>query len=493
MNVGTVSRVALGAALVLAGPTRAIGADSPLVEAVKRQDTSAVAALLRENVDVNATLADGGTALHWAAHLDDDGIVRRLIAAGATVDAANEYGVTPLSLACANGSATLVELLLTAGADPNRTRPTGETPLMRAASTGSVAAVEALLKHGAEVNGTEPAYGQTPLMWAISTGHYPVAELLVESGADVGARSAGGFTPLLFAAREGDLDSARVLVNAGADVHDVMEDGTSALVVATVRGHAPLAVFLLEHGADPNAAEPGYTALHWVAGSWQTELSGPNGIATRRDAEWRALRGVPGDKIGLVETLLAHGADPNARLERTPPRAGYSQLRVEHSVHGVSPFPGATPFLLAAMAGDVDVMRALVDGGADPGLAADDRTTPLMLAAGLGRYLAETLVTEARSLESVSLALEFGADVNAVNETGNTALHGAAWIKSDPLVRLLVDNGAALDPVNARGQTPLMVAELSRAGSATTTTRTSTGDLLRALGAESVPANQPPR
>ena len=485
--------VMLGAVLSPSSPTLEARADPPLVDAVKRHDGAAVERLVAAGVDVDAAQPDGATALHWAVHLDDAAVVDRLLRAGATVDAANEYGVTPLSIACGNGSAPLVERLLAAGADPNRARPTGETPLMRAASTGSLRAVEALVAHGADVNRADPDLGQTPLTWAISARRPAVAARLIAHGADIVARSTGGFTPLLFAAREGDAATARLLLAAGADVHDAMDDGTSALHVATLRGHVRIAIVLLEHGADPNDAGPGYTPLHWAAGSWQTELSGPNGIATDRDAEWRGLRGVPGDRAGFVRALLDHGADPDARLERIPPRAGYSQLRVEHRVAGVSPFPGATPFLLAAMAADVEVMRALAEAGADPNLTADDGTTPLMLAAGLGRYMAETLVTKARSLEAAALAIELGADVDAANAAGSTALHGAAHVKSDTLVRLLVDDGASLDPVNARGQTPLAVAELSRAGSATTATRSSTGDLLRALGARTASDDPPPR
>ena len=487
MERGAAALVMLSAVLSSSSLTLEARADTPLVDAVKRQDGAAVEALLTAGADADAAQPDGATALHWAVHLDDAPIVEQLILAGATVDATNEYGVTPLSIACGNGSAPLVERLLEAGADPNLARPTGETPLMRAASTGSVRAVDALVAHGADVNRADPALGQTPLMWAISARRPAVAARLIAHGADVLAPSAGGFTPLLFATREGDTATARSLLAAGADVHDATEDGTSALHVATVRGHVSTAILLLDHGADANGAGPGYTPLHWAAGSWQTELSGPNGIATDRDDEWRGLRGVPGDRVGFVRALLDHGADPDVRLERIPPRAGYSQLRVEHRVAGVSPFPGATPFLLAAMAADVEVMRVLAEAGAGPNLAADDGTTPLMLAAGLGRYMAETLVTEARSLEAAALAIALGADVDAVNETGSTALHGAAHLKSDALVRLLVEHGASLDPVNARGQTPLAVAELSRAGSATTATRSSTGDLLRALGARTAP------
>ena len=493
MGRSTLALVMLGTVLWPSNTTFAARADTPLVEAVKSHDGAGVEALLAAGIDVDAAQPDGATALHWAVHLDDTPIVERLLLAGATVDATNEYGVTPLSVACSNGSAPLVERLLEAGADPNLARPTGETPLMRAAATGSVRAVDALVAHGADVNRADPGRGQTPLMWAISARRPDVAARLLAHGAEVLARSAGGFTPLLFAAREGDAATARLLLAAGADVHDAMEDGTSTLHVATVRGHAGTAILLLEHGADPNLAGPGYTPLHWAAGSWQTELSGPNGIAADRDHEWRGLRGVPGNKVRLVRALLDHGADPDARLERIPPRAGYSQLRVEHRVSGVSPFPGATPFLLAAMAADVEVMRVLAEAGADPNRTADDGTTPLMLAAGLGRYMAETLVTEARSLGAAALAIELGADVDAANETGSTALHGAAHVKSNALVRLLVEHGASLDPVNARGQTPLAVAELSRAGSATTTTRSSTGNLLRALGARAATDDPPAR
>jgi ankyrin repeat protein len=176
-----------------------------------------------------------------------------------------------------------------------------------------------------------------------------------------------------------------------------------------------------------------------------------------------------------------------------PPREGYTQLQVEHRVVGVSPYIGATPFLLAAMAGEVAVMRVLAENGADPRRTANDKTTALMVAAGLGRYLAESRVTERRALEAVSLALELGVDINAVNDAGNTALHGAAFIKVDEIVRFLVDKGAALEVKNARGQTPLTLADTIRAGSATVSGRTATGDLLRQLGAVPPAAAQSPR
>ena len=449
-----------------------------VVETAKQQNKAALQALLDRHTEVNIPQADGATALHWAAYWDDLEAVTLLIYAGAQVDAANDLGVTPLSLACANGNASLVGTLLKAGADPNTTPSSGETPLMTAARSGSTDAVKMLLSHGAEVNSKTPVSEQTALMWALSEKHLDVARTLIEQKANISARSRSGFTPLQFAARQGDLDGARILLEAGANVNETSSDG-SALLVATIRGHVPLAIFLLEHGANPNSDETGYTALHWAAGSWETEMTGPNGIVAPVNREWRMMVGLQEDKVELVRALLRSGADPNAALEKQPPRVGYTK-------ENKKPI-GATPFLLAAMAGDANLMRVLVDGGASPLRMAKDKTTPLMMAAGVRRDLSESRVSESRSLEAVKLALELAADVNASNDEGDTALHGAARIKSDTIVQLLVDNGAKINAKNNLGQTPLFVAgRYFHPGSPPLLVQTSTADLLRRLSKHEV-------
>ena len=437
--------------LLVAASAGAAG-DQRLIEAVKRHDAEAVGALLAQQVDVNTAEADGSTALHWATYADDLETARRLIRAGAQVNAADDHGVTPLSLACTNGSAALVTTLLGGGADPNAAIWSGETALMTCARTGSVEAVSALLAAGAAVNRSEPSENQTALMWSVSERHSAIARALVAHGADVMARSRRGFTPMLFAAREGDLDSARLLVGAGASIDDApADDGPSALVVATVRGHTTLAMWLLEQGADPNADGAGYTALHWASGLWETELTGPAGIVTDRDAEWRALTGVPSGKLELVRALIAHGADANARATKAPPRIGFTVTRPD--------VDGATPFHVAAMAGDLEMMRLLVELGADPRLANESNTTPLMVAAGLGRRLVESTVTADRALAATQLIWELGGvDVTAVSDAGDTALHGAANMGSAALVQFLVDHGAVVNVENKRGRTPLMIA-----------------------------------
>ena len=366
------------------------------------------------------------------------------------VDAANDHGVTPMALACENASTPLVTALLDAGADPNPTIWSGETALMTCARTGSAGAVDALLAAGADPDRKEPEEHQTALMWAVSERHPAAVSALIRYGADVAARTKRGFTPLLFAAREGAYESARALLAAGADPDEAAEDATTPLVAATVRGHAALAIRLLEAGADPNAAGSGYTALHWAAGSWETELTGPVGIAAFRDEEWGAAAGVPGDSLALVRMLLAHGSRVDALVETAPPRFGFGGRRDA---------TGATPFFLAAREADVDLMRLLIDHGADPHAPNATNMTPLMAAAGVGRRLAETRVTAAHALAATRFVWDLGgSDVNAATDAGDTALHGAAGTGATDVVAFLVERGAVVGVANKRGRTPLTAA-----------------------------------
>ena len=456
--------------------------DPPLVEAAKNQDTAAVRTLLGQQVDVNAAQPDGATALHWAVHHDDLEVVEWLLESGADVDVANVYGITPLSLASRNGSAPVVRTLLIAGADPNGALPSGETVLMTASNTGQVEVVRILLARGAHVDATETSRGQTALMWAVSEAHLDAARTLIAHGADVNARATSGFTPLMFGVRHGDLDVSRMLLARGADLNGAAADGTTALLIATVRGYPDLTALLLNAGADANASGTGYTALHWAAGSWETELTGEFGLDAPT-SEWAVLAGLTGEaKLDLVSTLLAHGADPDVRTTRRVPRFGFSAGSSSPQFYDML---GATPFLLAAQAGDAAVMRALVAAGADPLIPTDANSTPLMQAAGIARVIGETHVPEAGSLEAVKLAVELGVDINALDDAGNTALHGAATQGADTVVQFLVDQGAELDVRNAYGETPWMIVAgfgLRRAG--VNIDHPTTADLLRVLGAD---------
>jgi ankyrin repeat protein len=447
-------------ALVLLVPTTgSLGSEAPLVDAAERQDRAGVRALLDRRVDVNQAQVDGMTALHWAAYHDDLETTGLLVRTKADVKAPNRYGVTPLSFACANGDAAMVELLLGAGSDPNTRLRGGETVLMTAARTGRLGPVKALLARGADLDARERR-GQTALMWAAAEGHAEVVKALLRAGADFRTPLPSGFTPLFFAVREGRNEVVRVLLRAGADVNEALQPrkssgraparGTTPLTLAVENGHFELAAALLEAGADPNDQRSGFTPLHTL-----TWVRKPN----RGDDESGDPAPIGSGNLSslqLVEGLVRHGADVNARLKRGA------------SGRGVLGRAGATPFLLACMTADVPLMKLLVKLGADPRLPNSQGSTPLMAAAGLGCLApGEEAGTEDEAVEAVKLALELGNDLNAVDDNGETAIHGAAYKNFPRVVRLLADAGARVEVWNRRnkyGWTPLSIAEGHRPG-----------------------------
>ena len=480
MNIRLVGRSVF--ALLAVTSLAAAATDLRLVDAAKNRDTEAVRRLLKQGVPVNASQPDGFTALHWAAQWDKADMADLLIRAGEKVSAADNYGVTPLSLACTNGSVPMVDMLLKAGANPTAAQVYGETVLMTCARTGALGAVKALLARGADVNVKETSDGQTALMWAAAEGHTEVVRALIERGADVHARSTKGYTALLLTAREANLETTKALLASGADVNEAAKDGTTALVVATVRSHTEYAKFLLNQGADPNLG-PGFVPLHWAVGVWDSYLSDFSNGITNEDTEWSAFGGLPkAEKLDFVKALLARGADPNARTRKNP---NYG-MKVKG---GNGNLVGATPFLIAAQANDVAIMRELLAHAADSNAATDLGTTPLMVAAGIGHLPGMSRSTEANALEAVKLCVERGADINAVNKNGDTALHGAAWRHfADSIVMFLVEHGANMDAKNKRGWTPLVIAEGIRTGG-NFVFSPSTAALLPKLGAAPSPPN----
>jgi ankyrin repeat protein len=473
---------------------------SPLAEAAQRGDGSAVRDLLAAGgLDVDAPSRDGTPALHWAVRFGDGETVERLLAAGADVNAANRYGVLPLHVAIAAGDVALTRRLLEAGADATSRDRAGETPLMLAARVGVAELGRALLAHGAAVDARDERFGQTPLMIAAREGHVEAVRLLLDAGADVDAQTkpeepprfippsespeglsrgagiiragwpegrgkrypAGGSkTALLYAAREGHLDVARLLVERGASLELADGNGMTPLIGAIVNAsiirvnrtgtsdHLRIAELLLDAGANVNAMDwYGQTPLWAAVDVRNLELG--------RDGNDRSVRD---EARALIERLLTAGADPNARTREYPHERRFI-LVVVGSVAWVD-LTGQTPFLRAAAAGDVEVMRMLLEHGADPNIATYAGTTPLMAAAGVNWAVAETFDFGAEALlEAVKLAHSLGNDVNAQNSMGIAAIHGAANRGANDVIEYLAANGARLDVPDAQGRTPLDWAE----------------------------------
>jgi len=457
--------VLLGAGLAASSGT---APRSTLADAAEKQDKASIRTLLQTGADVNAAQVDGTTALHWATYNDDAETVALLVKAGANVNAMNRYGVPPLAEACTNGNAAIVKLLLDAGADANATMKGGETVLMLAARAGNVEAIKALLARDATTK-TRERMGQTALMWAAAEGHTDVVRELMKAGADMNAKLDSGFTPFFFAVREGHLDTVRAFLAAGIDVNAMMQPaektpgtpgvgggrpaaaraaGENALLLAVENGHFELAIALIDAGADPNDVRTGFTPLHMMAGVRKPDSSDISDGAPPMGAGHLS-------SLEFVREIVKRGANVNFRLPKGAPKQPHTSSKVGSE--------GATPFLFAADRADVPLMRLLLELGADPMLPNSSNLTPLMAAAGLGTTEPlEEAGEESEAIEAVTMLLDLHADPNAVDDNGDTAMHGATYNMYPRVVKLLAERGA--DPKvwskpDKAGRTPLFIAE----------------------------------
>jgi uncharacterized protein len=471
--------------------TSSICAAPPLIEAVKAADHDAVAELLKQGADVNGTEPDGTTPLMWAAYAGDAELVAALLEAGAQVSAANDYGASAMTEAAVAGDAAIIELLLEAGADASSANPEGETALLSVARTGNVAAAKLLLDAGADVNATEAWGGQSALMWAAAQLQPDMIDLLLAAGARVDARGAvrdwqrritaegrpkdmnhGGFTPLLYAARGGCLDCVKRLIAGGADIDLPDPEAVTPLILAITTFHTAVADYLVDAGADLNRWDLfGRTALY--AAVDMNTIASPD------------RPGMPSySNRALITKLLDRGANPNTQLKLRRPefRNAIGERGADNSLA-----TGATPLLRAAHAADVDTIAQLLAHGALVDLPNATGLTPLMAAAGLGvspRSNKARYATAENRLEAVKLLYAAGADIHAtiadnrrlekepprdlggpvryhsvhIPTDGQTAIFGAARHGHNEIIKFLVENGARIDVVDAKGATPFDMA-----------------------------------
>ena len=432
-----------------------------VVDLAKQQKWDELSSLLKDGLNPNAIYGDGTSALHWASYHDNKIATDILLSAGADADATTDLGVTPLWLAAENGNLNIVSTLLSAGANPTIQLLSGETSVMTAAQAGNGGVVKALLEAGADPN-VSVTREQTALMWAAGRGHSDVVAALLEHGANINARSLvreqyvksekeqdshpsykywieqGGNTALIFAARSGDLRSAQLLVEAGSDVNRLSAFGTSPTIMAVHGGNSELLDYLIKNNANFESNESGHTALHAAV-----------------------LRG----NLDAVNVLIKHGANLEAQLEKPTPVRRQS---TDYNFHDA--LLGATPLWLAARFSEPQIMDALINAGADPltinhiNYPAQRRGEPfirdegdvnlLMAAAGMGHWRLRVSwgTPERRSgqlqgresliLDSVLVALGAGAEINARDAEGQTALTFSKQRGYDSVVNVLETAGA---------------------------------------------------
>jgi ankyrin repeat protein len=461
-----------------------------LASLIQRGDRKAALDRIRAGADVNDPQPDGTRPIHWAVFKVDYELLDALIARKAAADVTNEFGNTPLAEAVKVADLRMVRTLLAAGAGVEGPNLDGETALMLAIKTGEVRVVQLLLEAGASVNTVEKEHQQTPLMYAAAADRNAGAmvQLLLSRGADVTPRSLaydwpshiseeprvqyhpfGGLTALLYAARDGCYECVEALIARGADVNvPTQPEGVTPMMIALDNDNNDVAALLLAHGANPHVWDwYGRTALY-IAVDRKDGGSSGGGLRVPIDASHSARSSA----MDVITALLAANVDPNPELRmHRPTRGGYTG-RFSEPLLDV----GATPLLRATLAGDLDVMQALLAKGASPNISAMG-VTPLLVAAGVGgggggprgggaggRGAGDAFAT-------LDLLLQHGADVNArvtgtttyslriarspsTNE-GMTALHVAAQSGRVDLVRYLLAKGANPAIADANGRTPI--------------------------------------
>jgi ankyrin repeat protein len=418
----------LSGAIAVCIASAAGAAELRLIDVIKDQNHKVALAMIAAHADVNAPLPDGSTPLAWAAYQDDSDIAAALIKAGAKIDPTDQYGETPLTLACANGNAAIVEMLIKGGANVNAERWSGESALMIAAGSGNPRVMKMLLDHDARVGAVESRKGQNALMWATANGHPEAVDLLLKAGADPNTASKSGFTPLIFSAERGDVKSAASLLAAKADVNHELPGGMNPLLIAVTAKKAEVAGVLIAGGASVGSKDrTGNTALHIAAQLGEAEL---------------------------VKDLIAKGADVNAKTAKAAAGGGRGG---GGGGFGRGPAGEQTPLMLAARANKVDIMHALVAAGADPKLRAQDGSTLLMAAANSGHVEVVQYAYELDPSE-IKAATDSKAEVMHASVTGSMALSTQPEICK--VVQFLADKGATLDPVDANGRTPIIIADV---------------------------------
>jgi ankyrin repeat protein len=444
--------------------------------------------LLNAHANVNAeTRLESLTPLYMACESGSAPMVELLLKHGANVDQGDGLGTTPLMMAAAAGNAAVVKVLLDHGADVNAKEHAHEqTALMFAANLDRADVISVLLAHGADPNiesKVEPAHqaarkkraalpitaskpgeklgsvdakqtaGSVSHSRKISAGTTPNGDKATDD-ADaarkdedfprIAAKLMGGMTPLLFAARQDNIPAATALLAGGANINEVSgSEHTTPLVMAIMNGHYDFAKMLVEHGADVNLAND-----MGIAPLWATE------DVQYAPIEWSPEPLVNQEKtnyLSLMKLLLAHGENPNARLKEEP----WERTQAENTQwsQGVNNPAGATAFYRAAQAWDVPAMKLLKDNGADPTIATNVGSTPLMAAAGLGWAAMYTTTAAPTTMAAVQYCMSLGSDVNAQDKLGYTPLMAAAFMGDLKVIQYLVDHGADVKAKDKAGDT----------------------------------------
>jgi ankyrin repeat protein len=463
--------------------------------AAQKGDAELVGMLLAAGANVRATTRLGAfTPLHLASQAGHARVVAALLASGASADLKTTTGASPLMLAARSGSADTAARLIENGADINARESThGQTALMVAAGLNRADVVKLLLARGADATVAstvvdlnvltapvdfDPVRGSVEQGGPIATNRpreVPGLTRPYRYNELIGAQ--GGLTALHFAVRQGAAEAVTALVDSGVAVNLASPgDKATPLLVALINGHFDIAATLLDRGADANlVSDAGVSPLYATLNvQWAPIAAYPQPRAHLQQSR---------TYLEMLRLLLDRGADPNLRLKR---KVWYSSYNFDQS--GVDEI-GATPFWRAAYAADIEAMKMLIAAGADPTIttmkplarrfpgegAGEDKSglppvpiggpnvTPLHAASGVGYGFGFAANSHHYATTGMLPAVKYlvdetGADVNAVDADGNTAVHHAAARGDNEMILYLVAKGANVTRMNRAGQSTVDMA-----------------------------------
>ncbi|GFX74022.1 ankyrin-1 [Trichonephila clavipes] len=498
----------------------------PLHLAAEKGHIEIVEILILEGNDLNFKDDFGSTALHYSSKNEHLDVVKILIRNGAVINIWNNMHVSPLFLTIENGNFEIIEFLIAEGADINLTNYLGHKALHFSILYRKKEVLEYLIQKGENVN--DPCDGLTPLQFAVQNNDFEMAQVLINNGAEIDADSDSGLTPLCLAVRNNNKEIVKILLKYGADINAkkslplssailfglnniaaiLLEneetdihyrgiDGNSLLHIASKQGNCFIVETLLARGADANAItlQNGISPLHCAADAGYVEIvkillkSKAKINAVSNDGltplHLAALKG----HTSVVKLLLENEA--NAKITDNENRNSV-EIAVANGNVEVAKFLlqekifhindkgncGFSLLHIAAQEGNLNVVKYLIDHGADVNSENDAGSKPIHIAAreghkdivelflnckSLNNYLGafdQSLVhyaTLGSKTEVLKLLIELKFDVNATDRNDVKPIHIAVNTGDKNILLILLQRGAYYDALYD-GLTPLQLA-----------------------------------